>query len=53
MRRRPNHPHFIDESAADTLRAQIGKPVTFGGTLVSCDAFMRTVFLADGGLEDA
>ena len=43
----------LDESAADTLRAQLGKPVTFEGTLVGCDAFMRTVFLADGGLEGA
>jgi len=35
----------------DDLRSRVGEEVSFEGTLTSCDAFMRNLFLKDGQLE--
>lgn len=39
--------------AADVepLRPRIGETLTFSGTLVSCDSFMRNLYVADGRIE--
>lgn len=41
-----------DADDAD-IDARAGEELAFTGTLVACDPFLRTVFLADGALADA
>ncbi len=38
--------------AEDELRALVDKRITFSGVLFSCDAFMKTLFLANGRVSE-
>ncbi len=40
----------LPQADLDGLRGRIGQPIQFRGRLVSCDPFMRNLFVADAGL---